>query len=58
MCSSDLATKFESIFVTTSQPYNIDILNSQISTLIKSQNDEEIEANLKAIVPEFNHNKN
>ncbi|WP_096023945.1 MULTISPECIES: UDP-N-acetylglucosamine 4,6-dehydratase (configuration-retaining) [Campylobacter] len=55
---SDVATKFESIFVTTSQPYNIDILNSQISTLIKSQNDEEIEANLKAIVPEFNHNKN
>ena len=53
-----MATKFESIFVTTSQPYNIDILNSQITTLIKSQSDEEIEENLKAIVPEFNRNKN
>ena len=37
---------------------NIDILNSQITTLIKSQSDEEIEENLKAIVPEFNRNKN
>ncbi len=55
---NDVATKFESIFVTKSQPYDIDLLNSQISDLLQSQNDAEVEQRLKLIVPEFNHNKN
>lgn len=55
---NDVATKFESIFVTKSQSYDIDLLNSQISDLLQSQNDAEVEQRLKLIVPEFNHNKN
>ncbi|ARR01012.1 UDP-N-acetylglucosamine 4,6-dehydratase (configuration-retaining) [Campylobacter porcelli] len=55
---SDVATKFESIFVTKSKPYDIDKLNLQISNLLNSQSQQDIEDNLKAIVTEFNHNKN
>lgn len=49
---SDKRTKFESIFVTSSSKYDLNLLNSQIQTLIKS---DDIAKNLKAIVPEFNH---
>lgn len=55
---SDVATKFESIFVTKSEAYDINRLNLEISKLLNSQSDQEIADGLKIIVPEFNHNKN
>lgn len=56
--SNDVATKFESIFVTRSEPYDINLLNKQIANLLQSQDEAQIEHGLKIIVPEFNHNKN
>ena len=50
----DVQTKYESIFVTHSQPYDLTLLNSQINGLLLLEDDEVAPA-LKAIVPEFNH---
>ena len=50
----DVQTKYESIFVTHSQPYDLMLLNSQINGLLELEN-EEIAPALKNIVPEFNH---
>ena len=50
----DVQTKYESIFVTHSQPYDLTLLNSQINELLELE-DEEIAPALKVIVPEFNH---
>ena len=50
----DVQTKYESIFVTHSQPYDLTLLNSQINELLELE-DEEIAPALKKIVPEFNH---
>ena len=50
----DVQTKYESIFVTHSQPYDLTLLNSQINGLLELEN-EEIAPALKNIVPEFNH---
>lgn len=49
---SDKRTRYESIFVTSSAKYDLNLLNSQIENLVKS---DDIVRNLKAIVPEFNH---
>ena len=50
----DVQTKYESIFVTHSEPYDLALLNSQISELLQLEDDEVAPA-LKKIVPEFNH---
>jgi len=50
----DVQTKYESIFVTHSQPYDLTLLNSQINGLLLLEDDEVAPA-LKVIVPEFNH---
>lgn len=50
----DVQTKYESIFVTHSEPYDLALLNSQISELLQLE-DNEIAPALKVIVPEFNH---
>ncbi|WP_169754824.1 UDP-N-acetylglucosamine 4,6-dehydratase (configuration-retaining) [Campylobacter curvus] len=50
----DVKTKFESIFVTHSSPYDIAVLNEQIAHLLELE-DEDIAGELKKIVPEFNH---
>ncbi|WP_103593563.1 UDP-N-acetylglucosamine 4,6-dehydratase (configuration-retaining) [Campylobacter concisus] len=50
----DVQTKYESIFVTHSEPYDLALLNSQISELLQLE-DNEIAPALKKIVPEFNH---
>ena len=50
----DVQTKYESIFVTHSQPYDLTLLNSQINELLQLEDDEVAPA-LKVIVPEFNH---
>lgn len=54
---NDVATKFESIFVTKSERYDLNLLNTQIQDLLSSQNEHEVASKLKIIVPEFNHNK-
>ncbi|MCR4941303.1 MAG: polysaccharide biosynthesis protein [Campylobacter sp.] len=51
---NDVQTKFESIFVTHSDPYDLNLLNSQISKLCELK-DDEIATALKDIVPEFKH---
>ncbi|TEY04553.1 UDP-N-acetylglucosamine 4,6-dehydratase (configuration-retaining) [Campylobacter sp. US33a] len=51
---NDVRTQYESIFATTSQKVDLQILNDQIQALVKSENPAQI---LKTIVPEFNHNK-
>lgn len=53
----DVATKYESIFVTHSGAYDIDLLNLQIAELMDCEDESEIAEKLKAIVPEFNHFK-
>ncbi|MBE3029734.1 UDP-N-acetylglucosamine 4,6-dehydratase (configuration-retaining) [Campylobacter sp. RM9344] len=50
----DVQTKFESIFVTHSEPYDLELLNKQISELLTLKGDK-VAAALKNIVPEFNH---
>ncbi|WP_169753202.1 UDP-N-acetylglucosamine 4,6-dehydratase (configuration-retaining) [Campylobacter mucosalis] len=50
----DVQTKFESIFVTHSEPYDLGLLNSQIGELLKLE-DSDVAVALKQIVPEFNH---
>lgn len=50
----DVQTKFESIFVTHSEPYDLELLNKQISELLTLEGDK-VAAALKNIVPEFNH---
>ena len=50
----DVQTKYESIFVTHSQPYDLTLLNSQINGLLQLE-DDEVATALKVIVPEFNH---
>lgn len=50
----DAKTKFESIFVTHSDPYDLELLKSQIDELLRID-DAEISGALKKIVPEFNH---
>ena len=52
--ADDVKTKFESIFVTHSQPYDLALLNEQILKLLALE-DEQIADALKQIVPEFNH---
>lgn len=52
--ADDVKTKFESIFVTHSQPYDLALLNEQISELLALE-DGQIADALKQIVPEFNH---
>jgi len=52
--ADDVKTKFESIFVTHSQPYNLALLNEQISGLLALEDEQIVDA-LKQIVPEFNH---
>ena len=49
---ADARTKFESIFVTKSQIYDLTKLNNDIKELL---NCDDISAKLKEIVPEFNH---
>ena len=49
---ADAKTKFESIFVTNSQKYDLSELNDEISKLLNS---EDVARKLKDIVPEFNH---
>ena len=51
----DVQTKYESIFVTHSQPYDLTLLNSQINELLELEDDSKIAPALKKIVPEFNH---
>lgn len=48
----DVRTKFESIFVTSSQEYDLAKLNLEIDGLVNGEN---IAEKLKEIVPEFNH---
>ncbi len=50
---SDIKTKYESIFVSKSEKYDLSKLNLQINELLHSQNIARI---LKQIVPEFEHN--
>lgn len=50
---NDIQTKYESIFVTKSQKYDLKTLNAQIQKLLNSPNLAKI---LKEIVPEFKHN--
>ncbi|MBR8463446.1 UDP-N-acetylglucosamine 4,6-dehydratase (configuration-retaining) [Campylobacter sp. faydin G-24] len=52
---NDAQTKFESIFVTRSEPYDLTLLNEQIEQILKLEDDESIVNALKQIVPEFNH---
>ncbi|ANE32974.1 UDP-N-acetylglucosamine C-6 dehydratase [Campylobacter hyointestinalis subsp. hyointestinalis LMG 9260] len=52
---SDVATKFESIFVTKSEEYDLNLLNSQIQKLVSLEDETLVEAGLKEIVPEFKH---
>ncbi|ANE36316.1 UDP-N-acetylglucosamine C-6 dehydratase [Campylobacter iguaniorum] len=52
---NDVATKFESIFVTKSGSYDLDLLKSQIANLAGISDEKSIEEKLKLIVPEFNH---
>ena len=49
----DIKTKYESIFVSKSEKYDLKTLNLQINELLHSQNIARI---LKQIVPEFEHN--
>ncbi|TQR61013.1 polysaccharide biosynthesis protein [Campylobacter troglodytis] len=51
---SDIKTKYESIFVSKSEKYDLSKLNLQINELLHSQNIARI---LKQIVPEFEHNE-
>lgn len=51
---NDKKTKYESIFVTQSQKYDLKKLDKQIAQLLYSPNPSKI---LKQIVPEFTHNK-
>lgn len=53
---NDKQTKFESIFVTHSGDYDIELLKEQIAKLMDAKNAQIAEV-LKEIVPEFNHNK-
>lgn len=55
---NDKQTCYESIFVTHSEKYDIDLLNTQILKLLEQKNENEIVAILKQIVPEFNRNLN
>lgn len=55
---NDIATKFESIFVTRSQKYDLDVLNRQISELITINDPNLIQNKLQEIVPEFCHATN
>ena len=50
---NDIQTKYESIFVTKSQKYDLKTLNTQIQKLLNSPN---LATILKEIVPEFKHN--
>lgn len=50
----DLKTQYESIFVSTSEKMDLNILNYFIDKLLKSNDKLSV---LKEIVPEFNHNK-
>ncbi|AGZ82165.1 UDP-N-acetylglucosamine 4,6-dehydratase (configuration-retaining) [Campylobacter fetus] len=54
----DAATKFESIFVTKSAEYDLNLLNSQINKLVNLEDETLIEVELKNIVPEFHHSLN
>ena len=53
---NDKGTEYESIFVTHSDSYDLDLLNRQIAQLLECS-DDEVADKLKEIVPEFNHNK-
>ena len=53
---NDKQTKFESIFVTHSEPFDHAVLNEKIAKLLE-QKPENVAEILKEIVPEFNHNK-
>ena len=49
---SDKKTKYESIFIGKKTSYDINLLNTQIDSFLKTDNQIEI---LKKIVPEFSH---
>lgn len=51
---NDKQTKFESIFVTNSQKYDLNLLNLQINELL-NLDEKDIESKLCEIVPEFSH---
>ncbi|MGP1485666.1 MAG: polysaccharide biosynthesis protein [Campylobacter sp.] len=53
--TDDVQTKFQSIFVTNSEQYDLDKLNLQINELLKSH---DVCVTLKQIVPDFNHTLN
>lgn len=53
---NDKQTRYESIFVTHSGQYDLELLGLQIKKLLESK-PEQIAQILKEIVPEFNHNK-
>lgn len=55
---NDVATKFESIFVTHSGAYDLELLKSQIAELAACEDEKLIAAKLKEIVPEFDHKPN
>jgi len=56
---SDLKTKYSSILVSQNPPsIDFNTLNRYLSTLKNSIDIEELLKTLKAIVPEFNHNRN
>ena len=55
---NDVQTRFESIFVTHSQPCDLAWLNEKIAHLTSfNEVNDDFYAALKDIVPEFNHNK-
>lgn len=51
---NDKQTKFESIFVTKSQKYDLNLLNLQINELL-NLDEKDMESKLCEIVPEFSH---
>lgn len=55
---SDKQTCYESIFVTHSEKYDMNLLNTQILQLLEQKNEEGIVSILKQIVPEFNRTSN
>lgn len=54
---TDKDTQYQSIFVTHSDKYDINLLNEQIKELLKLKDKNEIIEFLTKIVPDFHHNK-
>ncbi|ASM37215.1 UDP-N-acetylglucosamine 4,6-dehydratase (configuration-retaining) [Campylobacter sputorum] len=55
---NDKKTCYESIFVTHSEKYELELLNTQISQLLEQKSENDIICILKQIVPEFNRTSN